>query len=134
MSHVVMHKNGEIECIVQRIQYPGKNTGWLGVGERNNVWLITGPVGYWICDWKEAGADSVDRKKLVQFTRQIMETEASMETAMTRAAAGVRDGRAGYQVIDVGDIDITDRTNLYHAIERIVLTEWFNGRKENNNA
>lgn len=96
----VRHKTDEDELIVKRFSFPGKNTGWLGVGAHGNVWLITRTTAYWICDIQTEEIDKNDKKKIVAFAKRVMETEGSLDTAFKRATRAVKekDFRGGYRV------------------------------------
>ena len=109
MIHVAAHKDGDVEAIVHRLHYPGKNTGWLGVGEHDNVWLVTRGWGYWITQLPRLAADLTDgqrRASLIREVRQIangvMATEGTLDAAFANVAANLRDGRAGYKIFYVG--------------------------------
>lgn len=102
-AHVIEHKDRGWEHITVRIQYPGKNTGWLGVGVHGNVWLIQGPTAMWICDIHDEGFTFADRKKIVEFAKPII--EGSLEQAYRDAAAGIKNPRCGYRV-SVFDSDL----------------------------
>lgn len=96
----VRHKTNEDELIAHRLMFPGKNTGWLGVGEHGNVWLITGSCAYWICDIHAEGLTAKNKKEIVAIAERVMKTDGSMETAFKRAtgARSDRDFRTGYRV------------------------------------
>ena len=98
---LVVHKTDEVELIVRRLVFPGKNTGWLGVGSCGNVWLINGNAAYWICDIVAEGYTVKDKKKIVLLAKHVMQTDGSMETAFNRAISGVkeRDFRCGYRIV-----------------------------------
>jgi hypothetical protein len=128
MAKVVLHWNGELELLVRRVQYPGKNTGWLGVGEKSNVWLIVRNYGYWICDCSDAASST--NAQLVQTACDVMHSCGSMEQGFKNAAAGLRDGRAGYPVIDVSDVDVTDRLAVAKVVEKVLLTDWLHSQKQ----
>lgn len=137
MTKIAFHKNDEVEVILHRITFPGKNTGWLGVGEHSNVWLITRNLGYWITQLNGLAEDMADANKRASRTSEIrkiahtvMDTDGSLEKGFELAASGLRDGRAGYQIVDVGDVDPTDRMAVMRALERKLLQEYIDSRKE----
>ena len=108
MIHVAVHKDGQLEAIIHRVQFPGKDTGWLAVGEDDNVWLVVRGWGYWICHLNKLADDMADRSKkaartyeLRQIASGIMASDGSLDAAFENAAAGLRDGRAGYRILYV---------------------------------
>jgi hypothetical protein len=135
MIHVAAHKDGDVEAIVHRLHFPGKNTGWLGVGEHDNVWLVIRGWGYWITHLPRLADDLTDgqrRASLIREVRQIadgvMATEGSMDEAFRHAADGLRDGRAGYKIFYIGgqpagvDLDLA-REAAKNCVRRHLRTE-----------
>lgn len=96
----VRHKTDEDELIVKRLAFPGKNTGWLGIGAHGNVWLISGTTGYWICDLHEEELTPNDRVKILTIAKRVMATDGSIETAFKRVTNNIKekDFRGGYRV------------------------------------
>ena len=96
----VRHKTNEDELIEHRLMFPGKDTGWLGVGVHGNVWLISGPTAYWICDIHAEGLTTKNKKEIVAIAERVLKTDGSLERAYKRASGQIneRDFRCGYRV------------------------------------